>query len=85
MDAVVSRSNSTALFARTAFARSRKLVPSALIPWNSCGAYMTATLGVSTLSYAPYAVFNYAIPLLTVAFAYAGFRMFAAPAFPKPG
>ena len=24
---------------------------SALIPWNSCGAYMAATLGVTTLSY----------------------------------
>jgi len=58
---------------------------SALIPWNSCGAYMTATLGVSTLSYAPYAVFNYAIPLLTITFAYAGFRMFAAPASANSG
>ncbi|MEJ0078748.1 MAG: Na+/H+ antiporter NhaC family protein [Alphaproteobacteria bacterium] len=48
---------------------------SALIPWNSCGAYMSATLGVATLSYAPYAVFNIASPLLTIAFAYAGFRM----------
>ena len=28
---------------------------SALIPWNSCGAYyMAATLGVATLSYLPY-------------------------------
>src|SRR5215470_19597039 len=30
----------------------------ALIPWNSCGAYMAATLGVATLSYAPWAIFN---------------------------
>lgn len=50
---------------------------SALIPWNSCGAYMSATLGVATLSYAPYAVFNIASPLLTIIFAYAGFRMLA--------
>lgn len=57
---------------------------SALIPWNSCGAYMSATLGVSTMSYAPYAVFNYAIPLLTIAFAYAGIRMFAAPTDQPP-
>ncbi|MFC0691382.1 Na+/H+ antiporter NhaC [Paraburkholderia humisilvae] len=47
----------------------------ALIPWNSCGAYMAATLGVSTLSYAPFAVFCIASPLLTVAIAYAGIRM----------
>lgn len=48
---------------------------SALIPWNSCGAYMAATLGVATLSYAPYAVFNLVSPLLAVAFAYGGLRM----------
>ena len=50
-------------------------VSSALIPWNSCGAYMAATLGVATWSYAPYAIFSYVSPLLTVALAYAGFRM----------
>jgi NhaC family Na+:H+ antiporter len=53
---------------------------SALIPWNSCGAYMAATLGVATWSYAPFAVFSYASPLLTVAMAYAGIRMLKAPA-----
>jgi NhaC family Na+:H+ antiporter len=46
-----------------------------LIPWNSCGAYMAATLGVATLSYAPYAFFAWLSPLLTVAIAYAGIRM----------
>ena len=56
---------------------------SALIPWNSCGAYMSATLGVATLSYLPYAVFNVASPLLTVAGAYAGFRMLRDPDPPK--
>jgi NhaC family Na+:H+ antiporter len=48
---------------------------SALIPWNSCGAYMAATLGVATLSYLPYAVFNFVSPLLTIVAAFAGFRM----------
>ena len=43
---------------------------SALVPWNSCGAYMAATLGVATFSYLPYAVFNVASPLLTIAAAY---------------
>ena len=50
-------------------------VTSALIPWNSCGAYMAATLGVATVSYAPFAIFNILCPLLTVAYAYAGIRM----------
>jgi NhaC family Na+:H+ antiporter len=49
---------------------------SALVPWNSCGAYMAATLGVSTWSYAPYAVFSYVSPLLAIALAFLGFRMF---------
>jgi NhaC family Na+:H+ antiporter len=48
---------------------------SALIPWNSCGAYMAATLGVPTLSYVPYAVFNFASPLLAIGLAYLGVRM----------
>ncbi|NKJ47550.1 Na+/H+ antiporter NhaC [Burkholderia sp. SG-MS1] len=52
----------------------------ALIPWNSCGAYMAATLGVSTLSYAPFAVFCFSSPLLTIAIAYAGIRMWRLPA-----
>jgi Na+:H+ antiporter, NhaC family len=53
---------------------------SALIPWNSCGAYMAATLGVATLSYLPYAVFNLVSPLLVIVFAYAGIRNLGAPA-----
>jgi NhaC family Na+:H+ antiporter len=41
---------------------------SALIPWNTCGAYMSATLGILTFEYAPYAVFNYACPLIAMAY-----------------
>ena len=51
----------------------------ALIPWNSRGAYMAATLGVPTFSYLPYAVFNFASPLLAIAMAYAGVRMLRGP------
>jgi NhaC family Na+:H+ antiporter len=77
---------------KTAFAR-RGLAPavlsrsvagsatptSALIPWNSCGAYMAATLGIATWSYAPWAIFSFVSPLLTVAIAYAGIRMMRTP------
>lgn len=49
-------------------------VTSALIPWNSCGAYMAATLGVATLSYLPFAFFNILSPLIAVAGAYVGVR-----------
>jgi len=50
-------------------------VTSALVPWNSCGAYMAATLGVATVHYAPFAFFNIMSPIITVASAYAGLRM----------
>jgi NhaC family Na+:H+ antiporter len=58
---------------------------SALIPWNSCGAFMAATLGVATWSYAPFAIFSIVSPLITIAFAYFGIRMMhVVPANPTP-
>jgi NhaC family Na+:H+ antiporter len=36
---------------------------------------MAVTLGVATHSYLPYAVFNFASPLLAIAMAYTGIRM----------
>ena len=54
-------------------------VTSALIPWNSCGAFMAATLGVATLDFFPYAFFNFLSPLLTIAIAFAGIRMLRLP------
>lgn len=42
-------------------------VTSPLVPWNSCGAYMAAVLGVSSLDYAAFCLFNIASPLLTLA------------------
>jgi NhaC family Na+:H+ antiporter len=50
-------------------------VTSPLVPWNSCGAYMSAVLGIPTLSYMPYAVFNIVSPILTVVIGYVGFRV----------
>lgn len=50
-------------------------VTSALVPWNSCGAFMSATLGVPALVYAPYAVFNWASPLLSMIYGFTGFTI----------
>jgi NhaC family Na+:H+ antiporter len=50
-------------------------VTSPLVPWNSCGAFMAATLGVPTYAYAPHAVLNVLAPVLTVAIAAMGLRM----------
>jgi NhaC family Na+:H+ antiporter len=52
---------------------------SALIPWNSCGAFMAATLGVATVAYAPFTFFNILSPLISVAMAFLGIRMLKAP------
>lgn len=44
-------------------------VTSALVPWNTCGAYHAGVLGVGTLSYLPYAFFNLISPFMTLTFA----------------
>lgn len=44
-------------------------VTSALIPWNTCGAYQSGVLGVSVADYFIYAVFNYISPFMTLLFA----------------
>ncbi|WP_412737759.1 Na+/H+ antiporter NhaC [Krasilnikovia sp. MM14-A1259] len=54
-------------------------VTSPLVPWNSCGAFMGAVLGVPTLSYLPYSVFNYASPALSVLYGITGFRIEKVP------
>jgi NhaC family Na+:H+ antiporter len=45
-------------------------ITSALIPWNTCGAYMSATLGVATFSYAPFAFFNFLCPIVAVIYGF---------------
>jgi len=51
------------------------IVTSPLIPWNSCGAYMAAVMGVPTLVYLPYAIFNYVSPMLDMFYGYTGFKI----------
>jgi len=50
-------------------------ITSPLVPWNTCGAYMAATLGVATTAYLPYAIFNIAGPLVALAFAATHFKI----------
>ena len=54
-------------------------ITSPLVPWNTCGAYMAATLGVATLDYLPYAFFNLAGPVVALVMAYTGFRILRVP------
>jgi NhaC family Na+:H+ antiporter len=50
-------------------------VTSVLIPWNTCGAYHAAVLGVATFDYLPYCFFNLINPLLSIVYGFLGFRM----------
>lgn len=52
-------------------------VTSVLIPWNSCGVTQSTVLGVATLVYLPFCVFNYLSPLMSIAMAWLGFRIHA--------
>ncbi len=50
-------------------------VTSVLVPWNTCGAYMSSVLGVATLTYLPYCFFNIISPFMTVLFGYLGIKI----------
>jgi NhaC family Na+:H+ antiporter len=54
-------------------------VTSVLVPWNTCGAYISGVLGVSTASYFPYCFFNLASPILDVVYGFVGFKVPSAP------
>ncbi|KAB3541011.1 Na+/H+ antiporter NhaC [Alkaliphilus pronyensis] len=47
-------------------------VTSALIPWNTCGAFMIGTLGVSPIVYGPYAFLNLLLPLINILYGFLG-------------
>ena len=48
---------------------------SPLVPWNTCGAYMAATLGVATLAYLPFAFLNLINPIISIIYGFTGFSM----------
>ncbi|MCR4374616.1 MAG: Na+/H+ antiporter NhaC [Acidobacteria bacterium] len=48
---------------------------SALVPWNTCGAFMAQTLGVATLAYAPYAFLNLLNPVISAIYGFTGFTI----------
>ncbi|MET0525420.1 MAG: Na+/H+ antiporter NhaC family protein [Nocardioides sp.] len=50
-------------------------VTSVLVPWNTCGAYISGVLGVSTIAYLPFCFFNLLSPLLDVVYGYVGFKV----------
>lgn len=47
-------------------------VTSTLVPWNTCGLFIYNTIGVATVVYAPWAIFNYAMPVICFIMAHMG-------------
>jgi NhaC family Na+:H+ antiporter len=57
---------------------------SVLVPWNTCGAYHAAVLGVATLSYAPFAFFCLLSPAMTLLIAALKYRIAPLEDAPQP-
>lgn len=57
-------------------------VTSVLVPWNTCGAYMSGALACETLQYLPYAAFCWISPLMTVLVAFLGIGIARLPSGP---
>jgi len=50
-------------------------VTSPLVPWNSCGAFMAGTLGIPTILYLPFCIFNIASPIMSLLLGFTGFKI----------
>jgi Na+:H+ antiporter, NhaC family len=48
---------------------------SALVPWNTCGAYQSSVLGIATGDYFMYAIFNWTSPLISMLLALTGWKI----------
>ena len=51
-------------------------ITSVLIPWNSCGMAQSTVLGVATLTYLPYCIFNLVSPLMSIIVAALGYKIY---------
>lgn len=51
-------------------------VSGVFIPWHTCGVYMSTVLGVGVLEFAPYAYFNFLMPICAIALTVLGQNTF---------
>ena len=51
-------------------------ITSVLIPWNSCGMTQSTVLGVSTITYLPYCIFNLVSPFVSLFVAMIGYKIY---------
>lgn len=50
-------------------------ITSSLVPWSTDAVFVYTTLGVSAWAYAPYAVLNYCVPIISIMFSLVGFSV----------
>lgn len=50
-------------------------VTSPLVPWNTCGAFMFATLGVHSFAYAPFAFFCFLSPIIAIIYGFMNWKI----------
>ena len=50
-------------------------VTSPLVPWNTCGAFISSVLGITAFTYAPYCFFNILCPVISVVYGFLNFRI----------
>ena len=48
---------------------------SALVPWNTCGAFLTGLFGVSPFVYGPFAILNWLNPIIAIIYGFTGFSI----------
>lgn len=48
---------------------------SVLVPWNTCGAFMSTTLGVATTAYLPFCFLNLINPFVSILYGFTGWTM----------
>ena len=56
-------------------------VTSVLVPWNTCGAFHAAVLGIATMDYIYFCFFNLLSPIMTLLFAYFMIRIRRTPEY----
>ena len=54
------------------------------MPWNATAVFITATLGVSVASYAPWALFCILAPLVSLLYGFTGFTITHGPSAGGP-
>ena len=54
-------------------------ITSPLIPWNTCGAYMSSTLGVATIAYLPFCFFNIINPFVALIYGFLNIKVHPEP------